>query len=56
MKQAGRSKIWKIPMILSVLTALGLLLALFGEGVWLPLSWLATGIPLLVVMVKTAGR
>lgn len=41
-------KIWLAPIILAVISAIGLLSALTGDDVWDVLSWITLGIPLLV--------
>ncbi len=44
--------IWRWPAILAVLVIFGLLSALLGQGgIWWTLSWIALGIPLLVIAV-----
>lgn len=40
--------IWTIPISLAVISSIGLLSALNGEGIWDALSWLALAIPLIV--------
>jgi len=47
---------WRWPLVLAVLTVVGLLSALLGEGgpFWL-VSWLALSVPLLVIAL-TVGR
>ena len=40
--------IWRIPTLLAVLTAIGLVSALLGDGVWDLASALALGAPVLV--------
>jgi len=45
------NKTWKMPILLAVLTSIGLLLAIMGTGVWHILSWIALIIPL-YIMVK----
>ncbi len=45
-------KIWRIPLLLSVLILFGLLAALLGTGIWYWLSWLAMIIPLIVICRK----
>jgi hypothetical protein len=42
------SGVWRVPIILGVLTALGLVAALFGDGAWDVLSALSLGAPVLV--------
>ncbi|MBS0222740.1 MAG: hypothetical protein JSR91_18585 [Proteobacteria bacterium] len=45
-------RIWTWPLVLALLTMIGLLSALLGEGgVWWALSWLALAAPLLVIAV-----
>ena len=39
---------WGWPILLGVLTAIGLLSALLGDGLWDAVSWIALGIPTLV--------
>ncbi|UVO51397.1 hypothetical protein M0208_13120 [Sphingomonas sp. SUN019] len=40
---------WRWPIVLAVLTTLGLIAALIGEGgVWWPASWIALGVPLVL--------
>jgi len=36
---------WVIPLCLSLLTAVGLISALLGDGLWNVLSWLALAAP-----------
>lgn len=42
------SKLWTWPIVLGVLTTVGLLSALLGDGVWDALSWVTLGIPVVV--------
>lgn len=39
-------KLWGMPIILGILTMIGLIAAILGVGVWHYISWLALGIPL----------
>ena len=41
-------QIWGAPIVLAVLTAIGLVSALLGDGVWDALSAVTLGIPCLV--------
>lgn len=41
-------KIWQVPIILAVISVVGLLSALTGDDLWDVLSWLTLGVPLLV--------
>jgi hypothetical protein len=44
----GARSVWRIPVLLGLLTALGLLAALFGDGLWDAASALALASPLAV--------
>jgi hypothetical protein len=37
--------VWRWPVVLALLTALGLVSALLGDGAWDAASWIALGIP-----------
>lgn len=41
----GGSQIWGMPVLLGVISLVGLLSALLGDGVWDGVSWLALGLP-----------
>lgn len=41
-------KLWGMPILLGILTLVGLLSALFGDGVWDALSAVTLGVPVLV--------
>ncbi len=43
-------KVWQIPLLLSVLSLIGLISALTGDGFWDLLSWLTLGIPMLIIV------
>ncbi len=45
-------KVYGAAMILTAITLYGLLSALFGDGVWDELSWVALAIPLVVIAWK----
>jgi len=45
------NKTWGMPILLAVLTTIGLLLAIMGTGLWHILSWIALSIPL-YIMIK----
>ncbi len=52
MMRRSSSRIWRWPIVLTVLTIFGLLAALIGQGgVWWVLSWIALAIPLMVIVV-----
>jgi hypothetical protein len=40
--------IFRWPVVIGVLSTLGLLSALLGDGIWDGLSWVALGIPVLL--------
>jgi hypothetical protein len=42
--------IFLVPAILAVLSGVGLISALLGDGVWDGLSWLALSVPIVVVV------
>lgn len=41
-------KLWGMPIVLGILTIIGLLSALFGDGIWDALSAVTLGVPVLV--------
>ncbi len=45
-------KVYGPALILAAITAYGLLSALFGDGMWDELSWVALAIPLAVIVWK----
>ncbi len=45
-------KVYGPALALAVITLYGLLSALFGDGVWDELSWVALSIPLAVIVLK----
>ncbi len=45
-------KVYGTAMILAAITLYGLLSALFGDGVWDELSWVALSVPLAVIVWK----
>ncbi len=45
----GFWRIFGVPTLLGVMSAVGLISALLGDDVWDALSWLTLGIPLLVI-------
>ncbi|HEY4135725.1 MAG TPA: hypothetical protein VGO34_10975 [Alphaproteobacteria bacterium] len=49
-RQAWR--IFRVPLMLAVVTLFGLLSALLGDGLWDVLSWIALGLPLAVIAWK----
>ena len=49
MKAAG-VRVWPIPIVLAVLTCVGLVAALVADGIWDAVSWIGLGIPDAVVL------
>jgi hypothetical protein len=45
-------KVYGPAIVLASITVSGLLSALFGDGIWDKLSWIALAIPLAVIMWK----
>jgi hypothetical protein len=43
-------QIFAMPLLLGVLTTVGLIAALVGDGVWDGLSWLTLGVPVVVCL------
>jgi len=43
-------KLWGMPILLGILSMVGLISALLEDGVWDALSWLALGIPCLLMV------
>ncbi|WP_338761946.1 hypothetical protein [Massilia sp. METH4] len=41
-------RLWGVPIMLAILTAIGLVAALLGDGVWDAVSGVALGLPVLV--------
>jgi hypothetical protein len=51
-------RVFAIPLLLAVLSAIGLLAALIGDNLWDALSWLGLGVPVAVILwyVARPGR
>lgn len=49
-------KVYGAAIVLAVITLYGLLSALFGDGVWDELSWVALSVPLIVIVWKCSRR
>ena len=43
-------RVFGMPLLLALISLLGLVSALLGDGVWDALSWLALGIPVVVAL------
>ena len=52
-----KRNVWRVfrwPLALAVLSLVGLVSALVGDGPWDALSWFALGIPLVVILAALA--
>ncbi|NWA01952.1 hypothetical protein [Pseudomonas gingeri] len=49
-RQSNFWKVFSLPTVIAVLTAIGLFAALLGDGAWDALSWLGLGIPTLIAV------
>jgi hypothetical protein len=47
---ATMRRVFGIPLLLGLLSAVGLLSALLGDDLWDALSWLTLGLPLAVIL------
>lgn len=47
----GMWQVFRAPLLVGVVTAVGLALALFGDGLWDGLSWLALSLPVVLGLV-----
>jgi hypothetical protein len=52
LQRAPRSlwQIFAVPLLLGVLTTVGLIAALVGDGIWDGVSWLTLGVPIAVCL------
>lgn len=48
--------IWKMPVVLTVTSALGLLSALLGDGIWDMVSWGALALPITIIAWQVGGK
>jgi hypothetical protein len=48
-------QIFAIPLLLGILTTVGLVAALVGDGIWDALSWLTLGVPIAVTLYCLAA-
>ena len=46
-------RVWRIPLVLGVITLFGLLSALLGTGFWYWLAWASMALPLTVIIRNT---
>ncbi len=49
-EQLPATKIWSIPVILAVFSVVGLFAALFSDGLWDVVSWIALSLPCGVIV------
>ncbi len=54
--QLSAWQVFRIPLLLGAATLVGLLSALFGDGVWDALSWLAILLPLAAIALAWKAR
>jgi hypothetical protein len=47
-RRQTNGQIFAIPMVIGILSVIGLLSALIGDGVWDAVSWLTLGIPIVL--------
>jgi hypothetical protein len=52
----GATRVFAIPIALGFLSAVGLVAALLGDGLWDGLSWLTLGIPVAVIAFAWSRR
>ena len=55
-RRRSMREIFEIPILLGVLTTIGLISALVGDGVWDGVSWLALSVPVAVYLVYWLRR
>lgn len=62
LRHHSRTRVWRWPVVLALLTLFGLLSALLGQGgIWWVLSWITLAIPLVLIVyfitrrLRTAG-
>lgn len=49
-RQLPARRIWAMPILLGVSSAIGLSAALLGDGIWDVLSWISLGVPALLCL------
>ncbi len=49
-RQLPAHRIWAMPILLGVSSAIGLSAALLGDGIWDVLSWISLGVPVLLCL------
>lgn len=49
-RHLSASHIWGMPIVLALLSAMGLASALFGDDIWDALSWVTLGAPVAVIV------
>lgn len=56
MTKRNFTRLWGTPLALALLSITGLITALVGDGFWDILSWMALGIPLVVIIKNYYSR
>ena len=56
LRPRGTTRVFAIPIVLALLSAIGLIAALLGDGLWDGLSWLTLGIPVAVIAFASSRR
>ncbi len=49
-KSLLKKEIWQWPIVIALISLIGLTVALFGDGIWDKLSWIALSVPILVCL------
>jgi hypothetical protein len=49
LRPRGATRVFAIPIVLALLSTIGLIAALLGDGFWDALSWLALGVPIAAI-------
>lgn len=50
MNQSGFIKLWGIPLLLAIISLIGLIAALVGDGFLDFISWIGLGYPLVIIV------
>jgi hypothetical protein len=50
MKNNSLLRLWGKPLLIALLSIAGLVAALVGDGIWDIFSWLALGIPVIIII------
>ena len=49
-KRLPARRVWGPPLAVAVISSVGLLAALFGDGLWDAVSWIALGVPVAICL------